>query len=191
MNIILNIPKKHPFVFGVGITALKTGGMDVIVQTMVEGKKISDIDTRRMWTFLLFGALFNGVWQYALFVKMMPRIVPGAFAFARKPLREKIKDKEGIKGVLLQNFVENGINNPVLYFPCFYTTKALLDGRDIKDGIRLYKKNWKEDVLAIWSVWVPAQAFNFAFSPPHFRVPFVAVVSALWTALVSIRRGQA
>ena len=35
-----------------------------------------------------------------------------------------------------------------------------------------------------------AQAFNFAFSPMWLRVPFVSFVSALWTAYVSIVRGN-
>ena len=51
----------------------------------------------------------------------MPKLVPTAVAFANKPLRAKLADPAGMRGVLVQCFVENGINNPFLYFPIFYT----------------------------------------------------------------------
>lgn len=56
-------------------------------------------------------------------------------------------------------------------------------------GIRMFRKNFHEDVPAILSVWVPAQFLNFGFSPMWFRVPFVATVSAFWTGYVSLTRG--
>jgi hypothetical protein len=56
--------------------------------------------------------------------------------------------------------------------------------------MRKYRLNLYDDIRAIWSVWVPAQFINFAFSPMWFRVPFVACVSAFWTAYVSYTRGK-
>ena len=189
---VFSLPKRHPFLFGVSITGIKTAAMDVLVQTVEKrDDKFKQYDLKRTFTFGVFGLLFNGAWQYALFVKMMPLVTPHAFTFAAKPIREKIRDIPGIKAVLLQNFVENGINNPILYFPCFYATSAYVDGIDnyVQYGIERYKLNWKEDLRNIWSVWVPAQTINFAFSPAWFRVPFVAIVSCLWTGIVSITRG--
>jgi len=58
-------------------------------------------------------------------------------------------------------------------------------------GACRYMGNAHEDLPAIWSVWVPAQLLNFGFSPMWFRVPFVAFVSAAWTAFVSNKRGTA
>ena len=138
----------------------------------------------------MFGFLFTGVWQYALYVKLMPRLCPGALEFAAKPMREKIRDKIGIRNVLIQNFMENGINNPILYFPTFYTIQQYLDNKPLSGGIEKYRQNYKEDIPAILSVWVPAQMVNFTFSPPWFRVPFVACVSAFWTGYVSFTRGD-
>jgi len=106
------------------------------------------------------------------------------------PWREKLKDSAGLRGVLLQNAIENGINNPLLYFPIFYTIQEWLNGGELRNGIRKYQKNWRKDVLDIWKVWVPAQLFNFAFSPLWFRVPYVATVSVLWTSIVSFTRGS-
>jgi predicted amino acid-binding ACT domain protein len=47
----------------------------------------------------------------------------------------------------------------------------------------------KEDLLALWKIWVPATLFNFAFMPMHLRIPFVAGVSLLWTCVLSAMRG--
>lgn len=42
----------------------------------------------------------------------------------------------------------------------------------------------------MWAVWVPAQIINFGLSPMWFRVPFVSLISSLWTCYVSITRGK-
>ena len=158
------------------------------MQKYVEKKE--KIDWRRNVVFLTFGALYCGAWQYLLFVKIMPKVVPGAASFAAKSIGDKLRDPVGLRGLAIQNFVENGINNPILYFPIFYTLKEFIEGGNLEDGIQKYRAHMLEDVLAIWSVWVPAQFINFAFSPMWFRVPFVACVSAGWTAYVSFLRGN-
>jgi hypothetical protein len=185
---ILSIPVRHPFIFGVSVTAIKTGTVDVFVQKYIE--KAEKLDVRRTTIFTTFGVLYLGAWQYLLFVKIMPKLVPGAATFAAKSLGDKMKDLPGLKGLLIQNFVENGINNPLLYFPIFYTLKEYIEGGKLENGIQKYKDNMYKDVMDIWSLWVPAQFINFAFSPMWFRVPFVACVSALWTGYVSYTRGK-
>jgi hypothetical protein len=140
------------------------------------------------------GFSFNGSWQYFLFVKAMPKLLPNAVKFIEKPFMEKMKDKQGLKEVFIQNLIENGFNNPILYFPIFYTIQEFLnkglEHGSVKSALSRYGNNFKEDMFAMWSVWVPAQLINFGFSPLWLRVPFVAVVSALWTAYVSISRGK-
>jgi hypothetical protein len=61
-----------------------------------------------------------------LFVRIMGRLCPDAAAFAAKSLAQKIRDAAGMRNLVLQNFLENGINNPFLYFPTFYTFQAVL-----------------------------------------------------------------
>ena len=182
------IPIKHPFMFGVAFTGFKNAGCDILVQKVVEDAK--ELNLRRVAVFGVFGALFSGACQYCLFVKIAPKLCPGAEAFAVKPIREKLKDIPGLKQLLVQNFLENGLNNPILYYPIFYTVKEFIEGGPLSDGWKKYKMNMKEDVIAIWKVWIPAQFINFAFSPMWFRIPFVACVSAFWTGYVSITRGK-
>ena len=189
---LMSIPKKHPFIFGVFITTMKTCSVDLAVQYYIEKK--NSVDWKRNMTFGCFGMFYQGMWQYYLFNKIMPKITPNTLTFINKNLTDKIRDKKGIKGVLLQNFIENGINNPLLFFPCFYTIKESINRekicyKSIYYGLKTYKKNFWDDLKACWSIWIPAQTINFAFSPIHLRVPYVAFVSAVWTAYISYTRG--
>eukprot|EP00966_Prymnesium_polylepis_P205001 4749749-Prymnesium_polylepis.2 len=97
---LAQIPSSHPFLFGVGLTGVKGATCDLVVQRYVERNE--KIDTRRVVVFGTFSLLFTGVWQYALFVKVMPRLCPGAEAFALKPWREKLADRHGMRAVLQQ-----------------------------------------------------------------------------------------
>jgi protein Mpv17 len=42
-------------------------------------------------------------------------------------------------------------------------------------------------VLAANLVWIPVNAFNFAFVPAHLRIPFMSTVSVLWGAYLSFK----
>lgn len=125
----------------------------------------------------------------------MPKLCRNAVAFTAKPLAEKMKDFRGMREVAVQVLIENGINNPFLYFPTFYTIKSMLEMNTydltvaFPMGVQRAKENFMIDVPAILKVWVPAQIFNFTFSPLWFRVPFVACVSFGWTCYVSFLRG--
>jgi len=190
-------PKTSPFVFGVGLSTVKTGGADVLVQSQVEGVPLDAIDWRRTSVFAAFGCVFCGAWQYALFVKLMPWVCPQAVSFAAKPLLAKLKDGAGLRQLCVQVFVENGINNPLIYWPVFYTIKTYIErpneGLSLQQsatmGVQRYRENWWDDVTSIWKVWVPAQIVNFAFCPLWLRVPYVATVSFFWTCYVSFVRG--
>ena len=187
-----SIPKKYPFAFGIIITCGKTCGVDLMVQKFIE--KREEIDVKRLCTFGAFGVLYQGVWQYYLFNRIMPVITPGAFKFAEKTIAQKLRDIQGMKNVMIQNLVENGINNTLLFFPCFYTVKEMIQNgaslaQSLSGGIARYRLNFWSDITACWSLWIPAQTINFAFSPAWARVPFVACVSALWTGYVSLTRG--
>ena len=75
------LPMRRPFIFGVGLAGTKNGLCDILVQMTVEEKEM--VDWTRTSVFVTFGLLFNGAWQYALFVKMMPRVCPNAVSRSR------------------------------------------------------------------------------------------------------------
>ena len=206
---LLKFARRRPFVFGVGLAGTKNAMCDVGVQSFIEGRRMPgawgsdgkagggkgdgarrEIDWRRTAVFGTFGLLFNGAWQYCLFVRIMPRWFPNAAEFAAKPLRQKVLDKVGMRNLFLQLGIENGINNPLIYFPLFYNVKEYIEGGTPKDAWEKLHRNYAEDVIAVWKLWIPAQLINFAFSPLWLRVPFVAGVSALWTSYISFVRGD-
>merc|ERR1719230_502822 len=146
-----SIPKKYPFAFGIIITCCKTTGVDLCVQKFIE--KREEIDMKRLMTFGTFGILYQGVWQYYLFNRIMPVITPGAFKFAEKTLAQKLRDIQGIKNVMIQNLVENGLNNTLLFFPCFYAVKEMIQNgaslaQSFSGGIARYRLNFWSDITA-------------------------------------------
>ena len=63
------------------------------------------------------------------------------------------------------------------------------DKPDFGRRLREYRENMDEDLKALWKVWVPATAVNFAFMPMWARIPFTAGVSLVWTCILSAMRG--
>ena len=82
---------------------------------------------------------------------------------------------------------------PTIYFPSFYALKAVVEGRPLVEGdesaaSRLKAEGW-ECLKANWSIWIPAQIFNFTFVPMHLRIPFVSTTSFGWTVVLSTMQG--
>ena len=44
-------------------------------------------------------------------------------------------------------------------------------------------------MIASWSIWIPAQTLNFSLVPLHLRIPFIGCVSFVYTAVLSKMRG--
>ena len=44
--------------------------------------------------------------------------------------------------------------------------------------------NYKEDLVALWKLWVPSTFLNFALMPMWARIPWVATTSLLLAFLV-------
>jgi predicted amino acid-binding ACT domain protein len=189
------IPLQYPFAFGVILSGFKTSFSDLLVQKVVERKE--KVDWKRNAAFAAFGFVYLGGVQYTLYVPIFGRLFPNAARFAAKPIRQKLQDVRGMWQLLAQTFCDQCLHHPLMYFPAFYVTKELVMGPsnnqsgqpEIGRVLNEYRQNMKEDLLALWKIWVPATLFNFAFMPMHLRIPFVAGVSLLWTCVLSAMRG--
>lgn len=93
-SVIKSIPIKYPLGFGAGLSCVKTSGSDLLVQKVVEQRE--EVDWKRNLAFGTFGLLYLGGVQYALYVNIFQRLFPRAASFAAKPLREKVKDIQGL-----------------------------------------------------------------------------------------------
>ena len=81
-----------------------------------------------------------------------------------------------------------------MYFPVFYATKEIVtnpENPDLKRAIidDYFKTNFKEDMLALWKIWIPSTVLNFTFMPLWGRIPWVASTSLIWTCILSMMRG--
>mmetsp|Transcript_23791 Transcript_23791/g.35996 ORF Transcript_23791/g.35996 Transcript_23791/m.35996 type:complete len:425 (+) Transcript_23791:288-1562(+) len=186
---LTSFPARNPFIFGVGVSCVKTSFSDLLVQKVVERRET--IDWKRNAAFGCFGFFYLGMVQYGLYVTAFGRLFPSAAKFAAKPLKQKIKDTKGMFQVGLQVFLDQCVHHPFMYFPAFYCTKELVmsEKPDLMNALSKYGENMKDDLLALWKIWVPAMVLNFSFMPMYARIPFAAGVSLIWTCILSSMRG--
>jgi predicted amino acid-binding ACT domain protein len=182
------------FAFGAGFSCAKTSAADLLVQKYIE--KREEIDWKRNGAFASFGLVYLGGIQYVIYVPLFSRLFPSAAGFTAKSLRQKLADVPGMLNVVKQTALDQLVHHPFLYFPAFYATKAVVtEGlgplESCAKGLSVYSENYREDLPALWKIWVPATLVNFAFSPMWFRIPFVACTSMLWTCILSAMRGSA
>ncbi|KAL3811060.1 hypothetical protein ACHAXA_004571 [Cyclostephanos tholiformis] len=188
---LAKIPIRHPLAFGVGVSTIKTSASDLLVQVVVEKKSVDDVDWKRNAAFATFGFFYLGGVQYALYVPIFGKLFPHASKFASMPLGEKIVDSRGMRGLFGQLFLDQFVHHPLVYFPAFYATRELVmsDEPNIRAALESYRSNMKEDLLAIWKVWIPSMIINFSFMPMWARIPWVAGTSLFWTCILSAMRG--
>jgi hypothetical protein len=161
---VSSVPAKYPFAFGVAFSGFKTSFSDLLVQKVIEQRSWDDVSWKRNGAFAAFGFVYLGGVQYALYVPIFSRLFPRAAEFAKTPLRDKMKDGVGMFQLFAQVFVDQFVHHPIAYFPCFYITKELVMNPqpDIWKALDVYRGNMKEDLIALWKIWVPAMLLNFA-----------------------------
>lgn len=192
-TLVKSIPAKYPLAFGIVFSGFKTSFSDLLVQKLIERRE--NVDWRRNMAFATFGFVYLGGVQYAIYVSLFSRLFPNAASFATKPLAQKIRDTKGILAMVAQVFLDQCVHHPLMYFPAFYMTREIVmststnDLPDFHRCLQEYRRNIREDMMALWKVWVPATTLNFTFMPMHLRIPFVAGVSLLWTGILSTMRG--
>mmetsp|Transcript_3130 Transcript_3130/g.11145 ORF Transcript_3130/g.11145 Transcript_3130/m.11145 type:complete len:237 (+) Transcript_3130:106-816(+) len=174
---ISSYAKKHPVIFGSMITVVKTSVADIMAQKLIE--KREDIDWRRNAGFCTFGFLYLSLGQYWLYNKLFHRLCA--------PL--KARYGYGVT-VAAKVFLDQAIHHPFVYFPVFYSIKAAVEGRDWEWVWSKYTTEFRESVKQLWMIWVPCQIVNFAVVPMHYRIPFVAAVSFVWTTVLSVMQGS-
>jgi hypothetical protein len=182
-------PATRPLVFGATLASVKTAGSDYATQRLVEGRM--EIDMRRNSVFFLWGLLYLGGVQYFIQVRLFTHyLFPRAAAFVAQPLQRKLTDRAGQLMVAKQVGLDMFVVHPFIFFPLFYQLKAIVEGTSPKEALQRCWRNWGDDLRALWLLWIPAQTFNFAFCPVWARIPFVAVVSTLYTGILSTMRGS-
>ncbi|EKX46745.1 hypothetical protein GUITHDRAFT_94256 [Guillardia theta CCMP2712] len=191
---LLAIAQQYPFQFQVVVSTIKTSIADIITQTQIEGKSITEIDTKRNLVFVVFGATYLGGFQWWLQVTKFRQWFPGMDRFANATFAEKLKDVPGMISAGKQVAFDVFVHLPFMYFPCFYTVKEFVQGKSwnpidwAKDGCTKYYNNFRKDTYAMFCLWAPADCVLFAV-PMWLRMPGRHLVSLGWTAYLSFLRG--
>ena len=129
---------------------------------VLEEKSFFELDWNRVASFFVLGVTYVGAFQYRLYNHWL------------KPLNDVWRPKYGLAlstGAVVA--IDQAFVQPFLYLPTFLGIRVVSEG-----GTRLldlpseifakWKQTGPETMTALWLVWVPAQAINFAV------IPFVA-----------------
>ena len=172
--------KRNPLATSLVVTTVKAAAADLMVQTVVEGKSLQTIDTKRTSLFALFGLAYQGAYQFGIITKLLPRLLPG---LATAP-----------STVLKRTLAFNLVHDPLVYFPVFYTMKETmrtdrLSKETVSDALAFYYRNCTSDWFNTWVIWLPGHAVTF-YLPPHLRMPWIASVSFVYLSVLSFTRGE-
>lgn len=126
----------------------------------------------RNLAFLLYGGLYQGCAQHFLYNVCFPKW----FGANTAPLTV-------VKKVSFDLLVLT----PALCLPTAYLTKALIFRYSLKEGLRRYITDVKENgLLKKYSmIWGPVHCLTFGVVPAHLRIVFIAAFSFVWLILLS------
>jgi protein Mpv17 len=178
INCINTFLKQRPLLVSLVGNTVKTAIADGVTQMVIEEK--GEIDRKRLLLFTAFGFGYLGGWQYYLFNKLFVKCEIAML---------KLNYTRNVRACTL-TFLDLAVHTPLMYFPAFYAFKGCVEGASFEQSVLNYKNNFRDDVLSLWKVWLPAQMFNFSCLPIHLRMPFITSVSFAWTIILSMHRGS-
>lgn len=134
--------------------------------------KSNKFSFRRNAAYILYGGGILGVFCDIMYNFVYPFLFGGL---------------EGIVNVTAIVIFDNMIAAPLVWLPPVYFVKAILYGQSLQSGIQKYSNDVKQNGLLkqYWTVWFPAQIFNFSLVPAHLRIAFMAGISFGWMIILS------
>ena len=192
---MMSFPKDHPSAFNLILATSKTCAADIVVQTVVERKKFSEIDWRRNGIFIVFGFAYLGGFQWWLLINKFRQWFPTMERFGKLSLEKKLRHKAGMRDAIKMVAFDVIVHSPIIYFPTYYTVKELVAGQNwnpadwVIDGVGNYRKNMVQDLVAMVSVTIPSDCVQVIL-PLHLRMIVRHFVSFFWTSYISFSRGE-
>ena len=192
-NAYVRFAKTYPFANNVIIATLKTMAADMIAQMGVERKTLNEIDWKRQFVFMLFGALYLGGFQYWYQINIFAKVFPNMGRFCSQTWAQKLKDGPGLRQLAGQVALDNAVLVS-LYLPVFYSLKAcvFVGGTNpikwVTEGLGNLRSNWASDAYQITRLWIPLDFLCFSV-PLYLRLPIRHIFSFVWTAYFSLLRG--
>ena len=175
---------RHPFSTAMFSSVTKCVSSDIFVQMVLEEKSFFELDWNRVASFFVLGVTYVGAFQYRLYNHWL------------KPLNDVWRPKYGLAlstGAVVA--IDQAFVQPFLYLPTFLGIRVVSEG-----GTRLldlpseifakWKQTGPETMTALWLVWVPAQAINFAVVPKHLTIPWMNAIGIAWNGVLSWMTGR-
>eukprot|EP00512_Aurantiochytrium_limacinum_P001036 CAMPEP_0171493052 /NCGR_PEP_ID=MMETSP0958-20121227/4754_1 /TAXON_ID=87120 /ORGANISM="Aurantiochytrium limacinum, Strain ATCCMYA-1381" /LENGTH=264 /DNA_ID=CAMNT_0012026645 /DNA_START=237 /DNA_END=1031 /DNA_ORIENTATION=+ len=193
---LLALMQANPFTAQVTIATLKTSAADLMVQKRVEG--LEQIDWRRNALFIMFGGAYLGCFQWFVYVRLFQRLFPAMDTFCNQSIRDKLKNKAGIKALFGQIALDFAVIQPLMYFPVFYSFKTLLDtdpevqaslANRFSSAFKKWKDNFFQDNFGMCAFWLPMDLVIYSV-PVYLRLPLNHAISFVWCCILSVFRGE-
>eukprot|EP00900_Chrysochromulina_parva_P022482 jgi/Chrpa1/4868/Chrysochromulina_OHIO_Genome00014357-RA len=141
-------------------SAIGTSG-DLVCQLAVEGKTLSRIDTRRSLSFSIFGFLYSGIFQRALYLRFDQIFGVG----------------QDLRTVSLKVASDSLLHGPFLYIPTFCISTAVLQGSSSEEVWERFRSNWAPMVQAYLGIWPATMGLMFYAIPVPSRILYISTIA--------------
>ena len=180
---------RHPFPTALVTSVGKCVVSDVAVQMTVEGKRLDEVDRRRVFCFFALGLTYVGAFQYGLYNRLM------------KPAGDLLTARFGTSAsvatmVVLDQFVVC----PVIYLPTFFGLKQWSSGEcgvvevpgkiATKMTMGEYDGGVCHDERDVGVLDTRAGDQRWIV-PRHLTIPFMNLLGFGWNAIMSAMNGSA
>jgi protein Mpv17 len=176
--------QSQPYLAAFLTCGVKAGSADFVAQKQQasqakneESQGEREFDVSRNVAFLVYGGLWQGIFQQCLYLHLYPVL------FGANPTLESIACQVAFDVL---------ITGPILCIPVSYSVKSMFASGEVSvEAIERGLQNYWRDISTkglmktYGSIWVPAQCLTFGVVPPHLRVVFVAAVSFFWVTRLS------
>ena len=179
---------KFPLLNNMMIASGKAAVADLFAQTVIAQSGLDAVDWHRTFLFCLFGAFYQGGFQYLYQVNLFSKLFD-VEKFTSQPWAEKLRDGPGLRSLAIQVMLDLMIMSSI-YLPTYYTFKASIFSSTIDptmwllDGFTTYESHFCRDETDLLRVWLPADLLCFSV-PLILRLPLRQVISLFYTAYLS------
>jgi len=180
---------NFPYQAGALICGVKASAADLIAQDIEKRQQATNVNVvgeitvtkntswnlERNMSFLLYGALYQGICQEYIFNHLYP-LWFGTSTTDVTVIFMKVAFTITVQALFLT-------------LPIAYVIKASMmkEQTIVKDGLQRYIMDLKHNglLLKFWFIWGPTNTITFAFIPAHYRITFIAFISFFWLILLS------
>ncbi|TCD65404.1 Protein required for ethanol metabolism [Steccherinum ochraceum] len=159
--------RRRPMLYQCATAGVLFASGDIIAQQLIEKRGLKHHDFARTARLGFYGGAMFG----PILTKWLQFL-------------DRLHFKTPLRAVLYKTYLDQGVFTPgVVAF--FFGSMTLLEGKGLTDAADRISDNYVSTLIRNWGVFIPAQAINFTFVPPHLRFVFVGVVSLFWNTYLS------